>query len=147
MIRTTGDKRDTRVVACAGFRLFSLVSSFDAHRNAHAAADAERGETLLRIALLHFVEQRDHASLPRPPKNPDQTPAADDIAICKPPKIPLLRPCERSIKSAYEIRVEQEAGGSGGKERAEEILPISDCAARTAQRPASWLLALAVSFR
>ena len=90
-----------------------------------------------------------HASLPRPPKIPDQHnyPAADDIAICKPPKIPLLRPCERSIKSAYEIRVEQEAGGSGGKERAEEILPISDCAARTAQRPASWLLALAVSFR
>ena len=33
-----------------------------------------------------------HASLPRPPKIPDQHnyPAADDIAICKPPKIPLL---------------------------------------------------------
>jgi hypothetical protein len=54
MIRTTGDNRDTRVVACAGFRLFNFVSSFDAHRNAHAAADAERGEALIRIALLHF---------------------------------------------------------------------------------------------
>ena len=30
----------------------------DAHRDAHAAADAQGGETLLGIALLHFVQQR-----------------------------------------------------------------------------------------
>ena len=33
-----------------------------AHGNAHAAADAQRGEAFLGIALLHFVEQRhEHA--------------------------------------------------------------------------------------
>src|SRR5262249_57822040 len=37
----------------------SVVSPFDAHRNAHAAADAKRGEALFRVALLHLLEQRD----------------------------------------------------------------------------------------
>src|SRR5262245_47019490 len=37
----------------------SVVSPFHAHRNAHAAADAKRGEALFRVALLHLVEQRD----------------------------------------------------------------------------------------
>src|SRR5580704_1897275 len=31
---------------------------FHAHGDTHAAADTERGETLLRVALLHLVEQR-----------------------------------------------------------------------------------------
>src|SRR5262245_26708135 len=31
----------------------------DAHCNAHATTDAERGETLLRIALLHLVQECD----------------------------------------------------------------------------------------
>src|SRR5580692_7177505 len=30
----------------------------DAHRNSHAAADAQRRKALLRVTLLHFVEQR-----------------------------------------------------------------------------------------
>src|SRR6476619_5944282 len=35
----------------------------DAHGDAHAAADAERGEALFGIALLHLVQQRhQHAS-------------------------------------------------------------------------------------
>src|SRR4051794_9159594 len=29
----------------------------DAHRDAHAAADAQRGEALLGVALLHLVQQ------------------------------------------------------------------------------------------
>src|SRR5262249_28090975 len=29
-----------------------------AHRNAHAAADAERGKAFLGVALLHLVQQR-----------------------------------------------------------------------------------------
>src|SRR5436190_5747301 len=31
----------------------------DAHRNSHAAADAQRREALFGVTLLHFVEQRD----------------------------------------------------------------------------------------
>src|SRR5215510_8147251 len=34
-------------------------STLDAERDAHAAADAERGQALVRIALLHLVQQRD----------------------------------------------------------------------------------------
>src|ERR1700760_3375847 len=30
----------------------------DAHSNTHATADAQRGEALLGVALLHFVEKR-----------------------------------------------------------------------------------------
>src|SRR5690349_22817616 len=47
------------LAACALLRLFNVVSPFAAHRKAHAAADAKRGETFLRVALLHLVEQRD----------------------------------------------------------------------------------------
>src|SRR5262245_59538603 len=36
-----------------------LSLSLDCHRYAHPAADAERGEALLRVALLHLVQQRD----------------------------------------------------------------------------------------
>jgi len=34
------------------------VQSFHAHRHAHTAADAQRGEALLRAAALHLVDQR-----------------------------------------------------------------------------------------
>src|SRR5690348_1869351 len=33
-------------------------AALDAHRDAHAAADAERGEPLLHVPLLHLVEER-----------------------------------------------------------------------------------------
>src|SRR3984885_3057531 len=36
-----------------------LALPLDAHGDAHAAADAERGEALFRVALLHLVQQRD----------------------------------------------------------------------------------------
>src|SRR5262245_12643821 len=36
----------------------SVVLPFHAHRDAHAAADAQRGEAFLGVALLHLVEQR-----------------------------------------------------------------------------------------
>src|SRR5579871_2991965 len=36
--------------------------ALDAHRDAHAAADAQRGEALLGVALLHLEQQRgEHA--------------------------------------------------------------------------------------
>src|SRR5437588_9992774 len=35
---------------------FPLIAR-DAHRNSHAAADAQRREALLGVTLLHFVEQ------------------------------------------------------------------------------------------
>src|SRR4051812_44417798 len=34
-------------------------SALDAHRDAHAAADAQGREPLLRVAALHLVKQRD----------------------------------------------------------------------------------------
>src|SRR5437763_2321958 len=37
--------------------MFVRSAAFDAHRNSHAAADAQRREALLHAALLHFVEQ------------------------------------------------------------------------------------------
>ena len=38
-------------------------SALDGHRNAHAAADAQRGQPLLGVALDHFVQQTDeHAT-------------------------------------------------------------------------------------
>src|SRR5262249_56679694 len=49
-----GGRKGPRVI-----RPSSVVSPFDAHRNAHAAADAKGGQALFRIALLHLVEQRD----------------------------------------------------------------------------------------
>src|SRR6266403_69221 len=36
----------------------SYSVAFDAHRNSHAAADAQRRQALLGVTLLHFVEQR-----------------------------------------------------------------------------------------
>src|SRR5436305_15338540 len=40
------------------------ASALHAHRNAHAAADAERGKAFLGIALAHLVQQGDEH--PRP---------------------------------------------------------------------------------
>src|ERR1700761_1779687 len=53
-------------VRCGCEMIFSSPTAFaavrlvacNAHSDAHAAADAQRGEALLRIALLHFVQQR-----------------------------------------------------------------------------------------
>ena len=43
------------VVVYITANLFTL----DAHGDAHAATDAQRGETFLGIALLHLMQQRD----------------------------------------------------------------------------------------
>src|ERR1700759_3435175 len=40
-------------------RVLLALRTFDGQRDAHAAADAQRRQTLLRVALLHFVQQRD----------------------------------------------------------------------------------------
>src|SRR5438045_8008095 len=64
--------------ACALLRLFNVVSPFDAHRNAHAAADAKRGETFLRVALLHLVEQRDQHA---PARGADRVTERDRSAV------------------------------------------------------------------
>src|SRR6476646_11569834 len=53
-LRLTFDFRPSRLVPGSSV----LLLAFDAHCNTHAAADAERGEALLGIALLHLVEQR-----------------------------------------------------------------------------------------
>ena len=37
---------------------FAGQSRCDAHRDAHAAADAQGGKTLLRVAALHLEQQR-----------------------------------------------------------------------------------------
>src|SRR5258707_2921108 len=52
-----------RSTACIAFS-FPLLA-FDGHGHAHAAADAQRGEALLRVALLHFVQQRDEDAAAR----------------------------------------------------------------------------------
>src|ERR1700745_1325852 len=54
----------------------------DAHRDAHAAADAQRGEALLGIALLHLVQQRDqHARAGRADRMTDRDGAAVDVDL------------------------------------------------------------------
>src|SRR6266851_9048364 len=54
----------------------------DAHRDAHAAADAQRGEALLGIALLHFVQQRDqHAGTGSADGVADRDRAAVDVDL------------------------------------------------------------------
>src|SRR6516162_10879166 len=61
----------------------SLQSALDAHGDAHAAADAQRGEAFLGVALLHFVEQRDqHARAGRSDRmaNRDRTTVDIDLA-------------------------------------------------------------------
>src|ERR1700744_6521287 len=54
----------------------------EAHGDAHAAADAERGEALLGIALLHFVQQRDqHARAGCTDRMTDRDRAAIDVDL------------------------------------------------------------------
>ena len=36
-----------------------IESAFDSQRDSHAATDAQSGETLLCVTLLHFMEQGD----------------------------------------------------------------------------------------
>src|ERR1700683_1644883 len=55
---------------------------FHAHGDAHAAADAERGQTLLGVALLHFVEQRHQdAGTGGADRMPDGDGAAVDVDL------------------------------------------------------------------
>src|SRR5262245_10404122 len=54
----------------------------DAHGDGHAAADAERGKTLLGIALLHLVQQRDeHACAGSTDRMADGDGAAIDVDL------------------------------------------------------------------
>src|SRR5690606_38114270 len=53
-------------------------SAFDAHGDAHAAANAQRRETLLRAAPPHFVEQRGEDARAR---GADGVPDGDSAAI------------------------------------------------------------------
>ena len=54
----------------------------DTHRNTHAAADAERGEALLGIALLHFVQQgHEHARAGSADRVADRDRAAVDVDL------------------------------------------------------------------
>ena len=46
-------------VAAQCDRIAADAQRFDAHGDAHAAADAQRGEALLGVAALHLVQQRD----------------------------------------------------------------------------------------
>src|SRR5262249_13875953 len=63
-------------------RLRRVVSPFDAHRNAHAAADTQRGQALFRVALLHLVEQRDqHAPARGADRMAERDPPAVDVDL------------------------------------------------------------------
>src|SRR5580692_5767124 len=60
----------------------STSSSFYAHCDAHAAADAQRGEALLYIALLHLVQQRhQHAGARRADRMAERDRAAVDVDL------------------------------------------------------------------
>src|SRR5205085_6509267 len=57
-------------------------SAFDAHRDAHAAADAQRREALFGVALLHLEQQRgQHARAGRADRMPDRDRAAVDVDL------------------------------------------------------------------
>src|SRR5258707_10203941 len=54
----------------------------DAHSNPHAAADAQRGEALLGVALLHLVQQRDqHAGAGSADRMADRDRATIDVDL------------------------------------------------------------------
>src|SRR3954471_15040360 len=58
----------------------------EAHRDAHAAADAQRGEALLGIALLHLMQQRhQHARAGSADRVADRDSAAIDIDLSRVP--------------------------------------------------------------
>src|ERR1700688_659824 len=47
------------MTSISAMRWFCRGLALHAHGDAHAAADAERGEALFGVALLHFVQERD----------------------------------------------------------------------------------------
>ena len=60
----------------------ALSVARETHRNTHAAADAERGEAFLGIALLHFVQQRhQHARARCTDRVADRDRAAIDVDL------------------------------------------------------------------
>src|SRR6516225_9375408 len=77
------------LVACdALFRSHASVTrkthsvACEAHGNAHAAADAERGKALLGIAFLHFVQQgHEHARARCADRMTDRDRAAIDVDL------------------------------------------------------------------
>src|SRR5215468_6331839 len=71
----------TRTGTHFAWKRYPLVTR-DTHRDAHATADAERGETLLGVALLHFVQQRhQHAGAGSADGMADRDRAAIDIDL------------------------------------------------------------------
>src|SRR3954467_12447899 len=85
-------------------RAFSSVYSVacDAHGDSHAAADAQSGEALLGIALLHFVQQRDqHAGAGSADRVADRDRAAIDVDLGRIPAEVLVDRtslgCERLV--------------------------------------------------
>src|SRR5215475_6134458 len=71
----------TRTGTHFAWKRYALVTR-DTHRDAHAAADAERGEALLGVALLHFVQQRhQHAGAGGADRVTDRDRAAIDVDL------------------------------------------------------------------
>src|SRR5215470_9172451 len=71
----------TRTGTHFAWKRYPLVTR-DTHRDAHATADAERGETLLGVALLHFVQQRhQHAGAGSADGMADRDRPAIDVAL------------------------------------------------------------------
>src|ERR1700690_1266992 len=63
-------------------RPLPLVLSFPAHRDAHAAADAERGQALLGVAPLHLVQERhQNARTGRPDRMAERDRPAIDVDL------------------------------------------------------------------
>ena len=59
-----------------------MLVALDAHGDTHAATDAQRGEALLGIALLHFMEQRhQHARTGGADRMADGDGAAVDVDL------------------------------------------------------------------
>src|SRR3954469_2392986 len=65
----------------------------DAHRNSHAAADAQRRQALFGVTFLHFVEQRDeNARAGRADRMTERDRAAIDVdPVGVPAEIPVNR--------------------------------------------------------
>src|ERR1043165_855276 len=64
----------------------SARSALDAHRDAHAAADAQARDALLRVALAHLVEQRDEDAAARgADRVADRDGAAVDVDLARVP--------------------------------------------------------------
>jgi hypothetical protein len=65
-------KKAAQVIARRRFAVSAKLrpragSALDAHGDAHAAADAQRGQALLGVAALHLVQQRDEDAAPEAP--------------------------------------------------------------------------------